>query len=412
MTRNNTIQFQGRALTFEEAAAMLEKLSREGLAKKYGSVTPELAARVAREVAYITASGELLQRFLLLWDLARYAREHRIFIGPGFGTLPGSLTAYCLDVTGVDPIRNGLLFERLTARADSQLPLHLALQVPERSIQALSAYLADAYPGENAADLLSCDRTVSQIDCALQLIEESAGTRPDLPSIDFGDKNVLDLLTADGERTFCVFKQGSPFLKEIQPRTLEELTAAAAFQARGSLLEPDTAYQFSYLEAAEHPESLNAVPRCMMDILKDTRGCLVYTEQLMRFFAEFAGYTLEQAADHIRSLKRLKPQPSESAEVTCLTPLLRFTEDRQIYLVYPLLGRELPLMAGPGWEIRFLQPDAPLMSGAARWVVGKSHFLPIAVLSYWAAYLCRYYPSAYQRACSAFPVPDLSKFPH
>lgn len=410
MTRNNTIQFQGCALTVQEAAATLEKLTQAGLTKRYGSVTPELTARMACEREYITASDAWLQRFLLLWDLARYAKEHQIFTGPGFGALPGSLTAYCLGITGVDPIQNGLLFERLTARADSLLPPQLMLQVPERGMQALSAYLAEAYPGENAASLLSCDHTVSQIDYALRLIEESAGTRPDLSSVDFSDKNVFDLLTADGDRTFCVFEQGSLFLKEIQPSTMEELTAAAAFQARGSRPEPDTSYQLSYLEAAEHPERLNAGPRCMMDILKDTRGCIVYTEQLMRFFAEFAGYTLEQAAAHIRSLKRLKPQPSESAGVTFLTPLLRFTEDRQIYLVYPLLGRELPLMAGPGWEIRFLQPDAPLMSGAARWVVGKSHFLPAAVLSYWAAYLCRYYPNAYQRASSAFPEPDFSAF--
>src|SRR5256886_7458946 len=49
--------------------------------------------------------------FLVVWDFIRYAREQGVAVGPGRGSSAGSLTAYCLGITNIDPIRHGLLFE-------------------------------------------------------------------------------------------------------------------------------------------------------------------------------------------------------------------------------------------------------------------------------------------------------------
>ena len=50
--------------------------------------------------------------FLIVWDFIRYARENNIMVGPGRGSAAGSLVAYALSITNIDPLRYGLLFER------------------------------------------------------------------------------------------------------------------------------------------------------------------------------------------------------------------------------------------------------------------------------------------------------------
>ena len=50
--------------------------------------------------------------FLIVWDFIKYARDHEIMVGPGRGSAAGSIVAYCLGITNIDPIRYNLLFER------------------------------------------------------------------------------------------------------------------------------------------------------------------------------------------------------------------------------------------------------------------------------------------------------------
>lgn len=140
----------------------------------------------------------------------------------------------------------------------------------------------------------------------------------------------------------------------------------------------------------------------MQEILKDARGCMIYTEQIMRLLKELAGYTLEQAAVRVRQLRSECPGPEKRPMV--------IRPDRQMFLLDPMSRTFTPLLAGPFWQISFLEPAAPLLAGPARLAVGKSHFLSMAILSYQAAYLCCRYPEAYQKACRDFPETDLSRF--
>ena len=50
--------------------------------------------------------------FLILYDWFKWCKENKIPLGPGRGSAAGSLVAYCLDITKIDPIKNGLIFER------------------------------------------------------------------------------------------------------------------------------------------------------------------------------------------------------------------------------------------------------------------------------------------------------------
>src|SRR5258707_12984245 len=67
--------------------------------------------RLAREIAVIQQM-KYSGYFLIVWDFVRYAKEHGIPVGPGRGSSAGSLVAYCLGITGVDPLKYDLLFER------------------------------------------------------------------------------------------------------------------------------------------------------------------------------------------------------------------------------------------------------------------------------------------------------------
>jgi DNA polymerase-3 subunit alpha len=71
----------------------------------------EYQERISKEIAMIKQMG-FPGYFLIVWDFIRYAREHAIPVGPGRGSAAGSLVAYCLEITDVDPLQYDLLFER------------------------------------------------------------------------------------------------------------------------------------------------------------------------------------------------------------------------------------------------------------------------------------------------------------
>ena len=95
-------------LTAEE---YLEKLCMEGIRKRYNPVTPELMERLTYEINTIKKMG-YVDYFLIVSDFIRYAKDHGIAVGPGRGSAAGSIVAYCLEITNIDPIRYNLLFER------------------------------------------------------------------------------------------------------------------------------------------------------------------------------------------------------------------------------------------------------------------------------------------------------------
>src|SRR2546428_285462 len=90
----------------------LEHLAREGLQRRYGANPGDaIDQRLGHELRIIEKMG-FAGYFLVVWDFIRYARDRGIAVGPGRGSSAGSLVAYCLGITNVDPMRYGLLFER------------------------------------------------------------------------------------------------------------------------------------------------------------------------------------------------------------------------------------------------------------------------------------------------------------
>ncbi|MEA4869559.1 MAG: DNA polymerase III subunit alpha [Christensenella sp.] len=94
-----------------ENPAYLRKLCYEGMAKKLPQADSEARERLEYELGVIEQMG-FVDYFLIVWDFIHYAKMNGIMVGPGRGSGAGSLAAYCLDITDVDPLEYNLLFER------------------------------------------------------------------------------------------------------------------------------------------------------------------------------------------------------------------------------------------------------------------------------------------------------------
>ena len=95
-----------------ENETYLRRLCEKGLRERYGEHPgAELEERLAYELSIIISMG-YVEYFLIVWDFINYARQNKIMVGPGRGSAAGSLVAYCLRITDIDPIRYNLIFER------------------------------------------------------------------------------------------------------------------------------------------------------------------------------------------------------------------------------------------------------------------------------------------------------------
>ena len=89
----------------------LNKLCYEGLERRYPNPSQDLKDRLDYELSVIHKMG-YVDYFLIVWDFIHYARSQKIMVGPGRGSGAGSIVAYCLEITSIDPIKYQLLFER------------------------------------------------------------------------------------------------------------------------------------------------------------------------------------------------------------------------------------------------------------------------------------------------------------
>ena len=95
----------------ETSDSMLRRLCEEGLAQRYAPDDQTARDRLEYELSVITKMG-YVDYFLIVWDFIKYAKDNGIMVGPGRGSGAGSIVAYCLNITMLDPLKYQLLFER------------------------------------------------------------------------------------------------------------------------------------------------------------------------------------------------------------------------------------------------------------------------------------------------------------
>ncbi len=87
------------------------EICQKGLADRYKNITSEIQKRLDYEIGVIEQMG-YVDYFLIVWDFIKYARDNKIMVGPGRGSAAGSLVAYSMKITSIDPIKYNLIFER------------------------------------------------------------------------------------------------------------------------------------------------------------------------------------------------------------------------------------------------------------------------------------------------------------
>src|SRR5438876_4844582 len=131
----------------------LLELTERGLEKRYGHATPELTDRLKFELKTIKEMG-FVDYFLIVWDFVNFAKRNGVSVGPGRGSTAGSLAAYCLEITDVDPIRYDLLFERFLNPGRKSMPdMDIDFSVAGRD--RVINYVAEKYGRDRVAQIIT-----------------------------------------------------------------------------------------------------------------------------------------------------------------------------------------------------------------------------------------------------------------
>jgi len=224
----------------------LAHLAREGLARRYGHVTPGLESRLDYELGVIKTMG-FAGYFLVVADLVHYAKSHQIPVGPGRGSAAGSLVSYCLEITDIDPIRFGLLFERFLNPERISMP-DIDIDFSDRGRDEVIRYVIEKYGKDNVCQIITfgtmaargvvrdvgrvLGMSYSEVDRIAKIIpfeidmtlEKAQRVRPELAQLAAEDPRVATLLDLS--------------------QTLEGLTRHASTHAAGVVIAPAPLTEF------------------------------------------------------------------------------------------------------------------------------------------------------------------------
>jgi DNA polymerase III subunit alpha len=138
----------------ESEAEYLRTLVGQGLSERYGDPPPAQALeRAEYELEVIERMG-FSGYFLIVWDFVKYAKDSGIAVGPGRGSAAGSLVAYSLQITDVDPLRYGLLFERFLNPERVSMP-DIDIDFSVRGRERVIRYVTDKYGKESVAQIVT-----------------------------------------------------------------------------------------------------------------------------------------------------------------------------------------------------------------------------------------------------------------
>jgi DNA polymerase-3 subunit alpha len=221
-----------------ESFDYLVELCEAGLLRRYGKITPPLTERLQFELKTIREMG-FVDYFLIVWDFVAFAKAQGISVGPGRGSTAGSLVAYCLDITDVDPIRYELLFERFLNPGRKSMPdadIDFAVAGRDRVIN----YVAEKYGRDRVAQIITFSTMAARaairdagrvLEVPYGVVDRIAKAVPEGPG-----QTLEEALKPGAELRQLV--DGDPTAKEIVDlaRPLEGLTRADSIHAAGVVI--------------------------------------------------------------------------------------------------------------------------------------------------------------------------------
>ncbi len=139
-----------------DTQAFFVQLCRDGLRKRYGTnPSQEVLARMKMEISVIMQMG-YVDYFLIVWDYITFARREGIPVGPGRGSGAGSICAYCMEITQVDPIRYYLLFERFLNPERVSMP-DFDIDFCIEGRQRVKEYVISRYGADYVSEIITFD---------------------------------------------------------------------------------------------------------------------------------------------------------------------------------------------------------------------------------------------------------------
>lgn len=131
----------------------LRELCEVGLKDRYGEGSPEIRERFEYELSVIEKMG-YVEYFLIVWDFINYAKENKIMVGPGRGSAAGSIVAYALKITDIDPIRYSLIFERFLNPERVSMP-DIDIDFCYERRQEVINYVIEKYGEDKVAQIIT-----------------------------------------------------------------------------------------------------------------------------------------------------------------------------------------------------------------------------------------------------------------
>src|SRR5438874_8043410 len=221
-----------------DAFEYLVELTEKGLQKRYEHQTPELHERLKFELKTIRELG-FTDYFLIVWDFIAFAKRNGIQVGPGRGSAAGSLVAYCLEITDIDPIKYDLLFERFLNPGRKSMPdmdIDFAVDGRDRVIN----YVAEKYGRDRVAQIITFSTMAARaavrdagrvLEVAYGVVDKVAKAIPEGPG------QTLDACLAPGQELKAQY-DADPTAREVVDlaKPLEGLVRADSIHAAGVVI--------------------------------------------------------------------------------------------------------------------------------------------------------------------------------
>ncbi len=144
----------------DDSFGMLRKLCEQGMTERYGAFDQVVRDRLEFELQTIREMG-FADYFLIVWDFVRFARANSISVGPGRGSAAGSIVAYALRITDLDPLRYDLLFERFLNPGRKTMP-DIDIDFSVHGRERVIAYVTEKYGRERVAQIITFSKLAAK----------------------------------------------------------------------------------------------------------------------------------------------------------------------------------------------------------------------------------------------------------
>src|SRR5437667_281804 len=369
----------------------LENAAEAGLARRLeklglgGDAAARYRERLAFEIRTIVQMG-FAGYFLIVADFINWAKTNGVPVGPGRGSGAGSLVAYSLGITDLDPLRYDLLFERFLNPERVSMP-DFDIDFCERGRDRVIEYVKQKYGAQSVSQIATFGtmaaravvRDVGRVmEWSYTRTDELAKLIPFQPGkrITLADAREMEPRLREREKTDEESRGMRDLVKRARPDRFEDVIALVALYRPGPM---ELIPEFVERKNGKRVEYLD--PR-LEPILKPTYGIMVYQEQVMQIAQVIGGYSLGSA-----DLLRRAMGKKDAKEMA---------QQRDVFVA----GAEKNRLPRAKAILLF-----DLMEKFAGYGFNKSHAAAYALIAYQTAYLKAHYPAAFM-AANLSPVMD------